>query len=211
MLEVFNLGLFADVLIEIIYNYFILCAALLSSSFFFHFSCCDQNIRYDEKFRRFSANIPVYLRNLPRVFVVHCMKKMRLAESLDLKGALQKSMGQFTIMDFANNLTKEKYHIRFGDTEEMSSCSCHDWKKTGYICKHFFFVFRKLPYWNWDTLSPLYRNSPFLMLDSLSDDRNIKYGPHEHLPKKGKILENLPKKGKILRSIGPFCRELLND
>ena len=54
---------------------------------------------------------------------------MNLAESLDLIGALQKDMGQFTIMGFANNLTKEKYHIRFGDTEEMSSCSCHDWKK----------------------------------------------------------------------------------
>ena len=114
MREIFNLGLFADVLIEIIYNYFMLCAVLLSSSFFFHFSYCDQNIRYDEKFRRYSAHIPVYLRNLPRDFVVHCMS---LAESLDLKGALQKGLGKFTIMDFANDLTKEKYHIRFGDTE----------------------------------------------------------------------------------------------
>ena len=42
---------------------------------------------------------------------------MSLAESLDLKGALQKGLGKFTIMDFANDLTKEKYHIRFGDTE----------------------------------------------------------------------------------------------
>ena len=58
------------------------------------------------------------------------MKKMSLAESLDLKCALQKSMKcalkkgmrQFSIMDFANNLAKEKYHIRFGDTEEMPSC-----------------------------------------------------------------------------------------
>ena len=28
-------------------------------------------------------------------------------------------------------------------------------------------------------LSPLYRNSAFLMLDSLSEDRNINYGPDE--------------------------------
>ena len=34
-------------------------------------------------------------------------------------------MGQFTIIDFANILTKEKYHIRFGDTEQMLSSSCH--------------------------------------------------------------------------------------
>ena len=57
------------------------------------------------------------------------MKKMSLAESLDLTGALQKGMGQFSIMDFSNNLTKEKYHVRFGDTEEMPSCSCRDWKR----------------------------------------------------------------------------------
>ena len=53
------------------------------------------------------------------------MKKMSLAGSLDLTCALQKGMGQFTIMDFANNQTKEKYYIRFGDTKEMPSCSCH--------------------------------------------------------------------------------------
>ena len=125
MLEISDLSLFVDVLIEIIYNYFILCAVFLSSSFSFHFSYCDQNIRYDKKSRRYSANIPVYLRNCPRGFLVHCMKKMSLAGSLDLTCALQKDMGQFTIMDFANNQTKEKYYIRFGDTKEMPSCSCH--------------------------------------------------------------------------------------
>ena len=78
-------------------------------------------------------------------------------------------------------------------------------------------------------LSPLYRNSAFLMLDSLSDYRNINYGPDE-LAMEDKeshgtvnesdieepfeikdVLDNLPKKGKISRSTGPFCRELLND
>ena len=130
-------------------------------------------MRYGEQFRRYSANIPVYLRNHPRDFVVHYMKKISLAKSLDLTDALQKGMGQFTIMDFANNLTKEKYRIRFGDTEEMPSFSCHDWKKSGYLCKHFFLVFRKFRCWNWNVLSLLYRNSPFLMLDSLSDDQNV--------------------------------------
>ena len=70
---------------------------------------------------------------------------------------------------------------------------------------------------------------PFLMLDSLSDDRNINYGSDE-LDMEAKeshgtvnesdieepfemkdVLDKLPKKGKLFRSIGPFCRELLND
>ena len=70
---------------------------------------------------------------------------------------------------------------------------------------------------------------PFLMLDSLSDDRNINYGPDELVMEDKEshgtanesdieepfeirdVLDKLPKKGKIFRSIGPFCRELLND
>ena len=67
------------------------------------------------------------------------------------------------------------------------------------------------------------------MLDSLSDYRNINYGPDE-LAMEDKeshgtvnesdieepfeikdVLDKLPKKGKISRSTGPFCRELLND
>ena len=66
------------------------------------------------------------------------MKKISLAESLDLTGALQKGMGQFSIMDFSNNLTKEKYHVKFGDTEEMPSCSCRDWKKNWLSLQAFF-------------------------------------------------------------------------
>ena len=38
-------------------------------------------------------------------------------------------MGKFTVLNFANNLTKEEY-IRFGDTEEILCCSCHDWRKS---------------------------------------------------------------------------------
>ena len=70
---------------------------------------------------------------------------------------------------------------------------------------------------------------PFLMLDSLSDDRNINYGPDELVMEDKEshgtanesdieepfeirdVLDKLPKKGKISRWIGPFCRELLND
>ena len=67
------------------------------------------------------------------------------------------------------------------------------------------------------------------MLDSLSDDRNLNYGP-DKLAMEDKechgtvnesdieepfeirhVLEKLPKKGKVSRSIVPICRELLND
>ena len=164
MLEISNLGLFADILIEIFYNYFILCLVLLSNSLLvlLHFSYCDQNIRYDEKFRRYSANILVYLRNCPINFVVHCMKKMSLAKSLDLTGAFQKGMGQFTIMDFANNLTKGKYHIRFDDAEEMPSCSCRDWKKNWLSFQAIFLSIYKISMLELGCLIPIVQEFPIL-------------------------------------------------
>ena len=63
----------------------------------------------------------------------------------------------------------------------------------------------------------------------MSDDRNINYRPDEIAMEDKEshgtvnesdiegsfeirdVLNKLPKKGKISRSIGPFCRELLND
>ena len=51
------------------------------------------------------------------------------------------------------------------DAETMPNCSCPSWSELFYPCKHFFCVFEKHPLWNWESLSPLYRNSPFLTLD----------------------------------------------
>ena len=53
MLENADLSILADVLIEIISNYFVLCIIFYyfyQSSFFFPFSYCNQNVRYDENF-----------------------------------------------------------------------------------------------------------------------------------------------------------------
>ena len=47
----------------------------------------------------------------------------------------------------------------------MPKCSYNDWGRTGYLCKHFFAVFKKYPAWPWKDLSKLYTESPFLNLD----------------------------------------------
>ena len=56
----------------------------------------------------------------------------------------------------------------------MPSCSCYTWKKSAYPCKHFFAVFQKFAAWNWDALSGLYKNSPYLNLDDF--DSSIQTG-----------------------------------
>ena len=47
----------------------------------------------------------------------------------------------------------------------MPKCSCYDWGKTGYLCKHFFAVFEKFASWSFYALSSIYIDSPFLNLD----------------------------------------------
>ena len=60
---------------------------------------------------------------------------------------------------------RESYEVHFGNENEMPKCGCLDWIKSEYLCKHFFAKFEKYSSWPFNTLSPLYRNSPFLNLD----------------------------------------------
>ena len=56
----------------------------------------------------------------------------------------------------------------------MPYCTCCDWKSSAYLCKHFFAIFRKFTAWQWNALSPLYRNSPFLTLDKMEHNEFAK-------------------------------------
>ena len=62
---------------------------------------------------------------------------------------------------------KERYMTNFGDEGNMPYCTCCDWKSSADSCKHFFAIFRKFLAWQWNALFPLYRNSPFLILDKM--------------------------------------------
>lgn len=46
------------------------------------------------------------------------------------------------------------------------SCSCADWRKTQYPCKHFFAVFAAYEEWDFNSLLVHYRNSVFITLDT---------------------------------------------
>ena len=41
------------------------------------------------------------------------------------------------------------------------------------LCKHFFAVFARFPSWSWDALSATYRNSPYMILDKLSENATV--------------------------------------
>ena len=163
---------------------------------------------------------------------------MSIARALDSSGVIRKDMGEFVIVDFIGNLTKEKYITKFGNDNCMPSCTCYNWRRTGYPCKHFFLIFEKFPAWNWEALPHLYTQSPFLCLDdfkSNEENSNLVKGNCDSSDKQSEtsskgyysesecfmeddlsvqvpnILEEIPKSSRPPRFAGQICREILND
>ena len=111
----------------------------------------------------------------------------------------------------------------------MPSCSCPDWKMSAYPCKHFFAIFKKYSSWGWNSLSKLYKNSPYLTLDknvtdsteseaqpvNKNENDEIAHRENETIAQTSDTvtLEELPsKKMKVKNRVnGDTCRSLLND
>src|SRR5438105_13395972 len=48
----------------------------------------------------------------------------------------------------------------------MPFCSCPDFKRQGYLCKHFFVAIRYLPDISWNNICDSFSKSPFITLDN---------------------------------------------
>ncbi len=74
----------------------------------------------------------------------------------------------------------ERYEVKFRNEETMPHCTCYDWRKSAYPCKHFFAIFSKYPAWSWDSLPQFYRNSPFFILDEIFEKDQDVHGGESH-------------------------------
>ena len=92
------------------------------------------------------------------------LTEKKLAENLDLTGIRVTKTGKFSIIYYKNG-QRRPYDVDIGINETMPSFLCPDWKMSGYPCKHFFAIFKKYASWDWNSLSRLYKNSPYLTLD----------------------------------------------
>ena len=116
-------------------------------------------------YRLYSSKVPEFIKNRPRDMVEHCLKKIDLAESIDESTVIQIGNGKFKVRSCTKNPLIAPYIVDFGDNESMPMCTCPEWRRSTFPCKHFFAVFKKSPIWNWHALSPQYINSPFFCLD----------------------------------------------
>ena len=120
------------------------------------------NVQYSDAYRQYSPDLPAFLRNRPRDFVLHVCNRWTNAASYTKNKVTKVDSVRF-IVDSEERDTK--YDVFFGDDSEMPYCQCYDWSKYHWPCKHMLAVIQHTDT-TWQTLCPTYRDSPFFTLDT---------------------------------------------
>ena len=126
------------------------------------------NLKFNSSYRRYAQEIPAFLQNRPHSMVRHCMERLSAAKSILQESIKIIGSGEFQIKS-SNPVTLEPHRLCFGDEGSMPHCSCCDWCKSAYPCKHFSTIFQNYQAWSWEALPTAYRNSVFLILDETFD------------------------------------------
>lgn len=123
------------------------------------------NVKFCQGYRKYNTDIPHYLVNRPRVLVSHCIDRMFAADDIQRYHiqCVDDICGIFKIK--SQRLDGTVYCLSFGDANTICKCECLDWQKWWLPCKHFIAIFAHYPDWQWEKLSPLYRDSPYFSLD----------------------------------------------
>ena len=123
-----------------------------------------QNCKMNPSYRSYSDKVPEYLHGRPPALIKHCLSRLQKAKKkfkAESFTACDDMNGKFTIAS-----ESATYQIDFGVTSGQPSCSCGDWAKTHFPCKHFCAVFLYVPNWGWNLLPSSYLSSAYLCADS---------------------------------------------
>ncbi|XP_062614804.1 uncharacterized protein LOC134276580 [Saccostrea cucullata] len=126
------------------------------------------NYQYTSQYKKYNDCIPAFLQNKPRSVVKHCL--VRYASAGEYCSGDLENIGQNMYKVKSQSRDTEHYNVHLGTDETATKCSCQDFITSFLPCKHIFAVIR-FTHHTWESLSPLYRQSPYLNLDStvLSD------------------------------------------
>lgn len=154
---------------------------------------------------------------------------MRLDSSLNVsKEDIEVLTDRTPTFTIKSDNQKSTYKACFGDDNTMPFCTCPDWTEHHLPCKHMCAIFRHFaPEYSWDSLSSLYRLSPFFQLDkeesvmgnkiamSQTTNHNIEETDHEVEEKESlettvnKITETNKNTALNVKKKALQCREVL--
>ncbi|XP_053392117.1 uncharacterized protein LOC123539246, partial [Mercenaria mercenaria] len=109
-------------------------------------------------FKKYSEDVPEFLVNRPKKFVMHCLKRM--TPELDINA------DNITPLDSGYEVRSpsgQNYHVIL--SEEIPSCTCPDWEMFHWPCKHMLAIFKNIEDIDWNTLSVQYRSLPWFNVD----------------------------------------------
>ena len=116
----------------------------------------ELNTRFSGGYKRYNETIPKYIQDKPRQFLKHCWERITTAK--DIRPEFIKDGGKRGEFVIQSTQTKNTwYNLSFGGTDSMPRCSCPDFSRTGFLCKHFFAVFEHRDDGKWDALPKSYR------------------------------------------------------
>lgn len=124
----------------------------------------ELNIKCSGVSRKYSGNVPCFLRDRPRIMAQHIMKRHQ--ESLLFNAEDITSAGE-NVFSVHSQTSQEEHLVNFGKGNEMPSCTCMDWRRHHLPCQHFCAVFTLVPGWSWENLSAAYRNNPLFTFDEV--------------------------------------------
>ena len=96
----------------------------------------EGNQMMNTKYMRYSPDVDRNFIDRPHQMIRHCMLQKSIEEKMDQTGIRMTDVGKFKIQCFKNYMNKIHYLV-FGNDCKLSSCSCHTWKISAYLCKHF--------------------------------------------------------------------------
>ena len=120
-------------------------------------------MRNSSAYRQYNSHLPRWLHNRLRQFITHCCQRLTHAQSITKEDISQEGDGQFLVKSQSDN--KISYHVHFGDCSNMPSCTCPDWQRHHWPCKHFVAIYKHFPEWGWEAMSPYYSSSPYFQID----------------------------------------------
>ncbi|XP_049275674.1 uncharacterized protein LOC125756178 [Rhipicephalus sanguineus] len=117
--------------------------------------------RQSSVYRQYSENVPAYLHNRPHGFVKHMLRRLVNAEEYTHTDMKELSTeGMFSV--HSERSDDDVYTVDF----TKPSCTCPDFRKHKYPCKHFCVVFKYSDRWGFSSLPHSYLSRPQITLGS---------------------------------------------
>jgi hypothetical protein len=114
-----------------------------------------------EASRKYSEYVPEFLKGRPRNFVAHCLDRMPPKVEDIEKSTLVFTDGESCRV---SSQSGKVYIVTF--TSRVPKCSCPDFEKHLWPCKHILAIFKHFPAYSWETLDIAYTSLPYFNIDN---------------------------------------------